>query len=67
MRIVQPKLKSTEHSDDLREWVPSSFDSFLIELDHIISSCEGKDPAPLFRGQTNYKGVNGVKPTIYII
>ena len=55
MRIIQPKLKSTEHSDDLREWVPSSFDSFLIELDHIISSCDGEDPAPLFRGQTNYE------------
>lgn len=53
MRIIQPKLKSTEYSDDLREWAPSSFDTFLIELDHIISSCEGEDPAPLFRGQTN--------------
>ena len=55
MRIIQPKLKSTDHSDDLREWVPSSFDSFLTELDHIINSCEGKDPVPLFRGQTNYE------------
>ena len=55
MRIIQPKLKSTEHSDDFREWVPSSFDAFLSELDHIISSCEGEDPAPLFRGQTDYE------------
>lgn len=55
MKIIQPKLKSTVHSDDLREWVPSSFESFLIELDHIISSCEGEDPVPLFRGQTNYE------------
>jgi len=53
MRIIKPKLKSTKHTDDLREWVPSSFDSFLSELDHIVSSCEGEDPAPLFRGQTN--------------
>lgn len=55
MKIIQPKLKSTEHSDDLREWVPSSFDSFLLELDHIVNSCEGEDPAPLFRGQTNHE------------
>jgi hypothetical protein len=55
MRIIQPKLKSTKHSDDFREWVPSSFDAFLSELDHIISSCEGEDPAPLFRGQTDYE------------
>lgn len=55
MEIIQPKLKSTEHSNDFREWVPSSFDSFLLELDHIISFCEGEYPAPLFRGQTNYE------------
>lgn len=55
MKIIQPKLKSTEHSDDLREWVPSSFDSFLLELDHIVNSCEEEDPAPLFRGQTNHE------------
>ena len=55
MNIIQPKMKSTEHSDDLREWVPSSFDSFLLELEHIIHSCEGEDPAPLYRGQTNYE------------
>ncbi len=55
MKIFQPKLKSTVYSDDLREWVPSSFESFLTELDYIISSCEGEDPVPLFRGQTNYE------------
>lgn len=55
MEIIHPKLKSTEHSDDFREWVPSSFDSFMLELDHIISFCEGKTPATLFRGQTNYE------------
>jgi hypothetical protein len=53
MKTIQPKLKTTEHSDDLREWFPSSFDSFLVELDHIISSCEGEDPTSLYRGQTN--------------
>lgn len=55
MKIIQPKTDDTKYSDDLREWAPSSFDSFLIELEHIIGSCEGEDPAPLFRGQTNYE------------
>ena len=53
MQLITPKQKSTIHSPDYREWRPSSFESFLIELDHIIKSCEGDDPAPLFRGQTN--------------
>jgi hypothetical protein len=55
MQIMRPKLKSTMHSDDFREWAPSSFESFLGELDYIISCCEGVDPAPLFRGQINYE------------
>jgi len=55
MKLIKPKRKSTEHSPDYREWEPSSFESFLIKLDHIISSCEGDDPVPLFRGQTNYE------------
>lgn len=55
MKLISPKLKSTQHADDSREWMPGSFDNFLIELDHIIDSCEGQDPAPLFRGYTNYE------------
>ena len=55
MNLVKPKQISTEHSPDFREWAPSSFESFLIELDHIINSCEGENPVPLFRGQTNYE------------
>ncbi len=53
MKIISPKLSSTQHSSDFREWRPFSFESFLLEIDHIISFCEGKDPFPLFRGQTN--------------
>ena len=55
MNQIKPKIESTEHSPDYREWAPSSFDNFLVELEHIISSCEGDDPIPLFRGQTNYE------------
>lgn len=53
MQIISPKLSSTQHSSDLREWCPSSFKSFLLEINHIINSCEDKDPFPLFRGQIN--------------
>ncbi len=53
MKVISPKLKSTEHSPDYREWLPSSFESLLLELDHIINFCEGEIPIPLFRGQTN--------------
>ena len=55
MHLIKPKLESTEYSPDYREWIPLSFESFLVELDHIINSCEGDDPIPLFRGQTNYE------------
>jgi len=55
MDLIRPILESTEHSPDFREWVPSSFEGFLAELEHITKSCEGKDPLPLFRGQTNYE------------
>ncbi len=55
MKIIKPKLSCTKHSSDLREWVPSSFESFLTELSHIISSCEGENPLPLFRGHINSK------------
>ena len=55
MELIEPCLKSTHHSDDFHQWVPSTLENLLTELDHIISSCEGPDPAPLFRGQANYK------------
>ncbi len=50
---IKPKLTTTISSPDNREWIPDSFKSFQLELEHIISSCEGTDPLPLFRGQTN--------------
>lgn len=53
MEQIKPKFESTDHSQDFREWCPSSFESFLAELNHIVDSCEGPDPEPLFRGQTN--------------
>ena len=52
---MEPKIKSTEFSPDGRQWVPSSFDNLLVELDHITKSCESDDPATFYRGQTNYE------------
>ena len=50
MKLIEPKIKSTVHSSDFSQWVPTSFDNLLIELDHVVTSFKG--PA-LFRGQTN--------------
>ena len=55
MKQIKPIIESTQHSDDYREWAPASFESYLLELEHIISSCEGKNPAVLFRGQADYE------------
>lgn len=56
MKIIGPKNKSTVCSPDLRQWIPTTFDNFLTELDHVAQSCESADPATLlYRGQTNYE------------
>lgn len=55
MKITEPKNKSTVCSPDLRQWIPTTFDNFLTELDHVAQSCESADPATLYRGQTNYE------------
>ncbi len=51
----KPLLPSTECSSDLREWVPTSLDTLIREIDHAIERCEGQDPAPLFRGHCDYQ------------
>jgi len=55
MRQIKPIRANTKCSSDCRVWQPSSFQDFLVELNHIIKSCDGDDPAPLFRGQINHK------------
>lgn len=55
MEQIGPKIKSTECSPDGRQWVPSSFDNLLTELDHVTKSCESNAPATFYRGQTNYE------------
>jgi hypothetical protein len=55
MELIEPKVKSTEQSPDLRQWAPTSLDNLLVESDHITKSCESADPATLYRGQTNYE------------
>lgn len=53
MRQITPSLKTTQHSPDLREWIPSTFDNFRREIQHLSHHCEGDDPIVLFRGHTN--------------
>lgn len=55
MKAIAPKSKNTKVSSDAREWIPSSFSDFLLELGQIESSCEGEDPLCLFRGQADYR------------
>ena len=54
MRKIGPAVRTTIISDDGHDWHPQDFPSFLIELKHIVGSCVGDDPAPLFRGQSNH-------------
>lgn len=54
MKLVGPSIKSTQSSPDLREWVPSSFDNVLREIDHLIRHADGDDPLTLFRGHADH-------------
>jgi FRG domain len=53
MKRCAPIVKTTEHSTDLREWIPSTFDNFLREAEHLSRQCEGDDPLMLYRGHTD--------------
>lgn len=55
MKNIRPTAKTTETSPDGREWVPTSFDNVLRELEHISGSCDGDDPIPLYRGHADYR------------
>jgi len=54
MHEISPVLKSTIVSSCGHEWLPRDFDALLSELYHIVSECSGDEPAPLFRGQSDY-------------
>lgn len=53
MRKIGPILDSTSCSPDGHEWLPIDFHSFLIEFQHIVSSCCGREPEPFFRGHAD--------------
>lgn len=53
MKRVDPAVKSTVCSPDLREWVPSSVDNILRERDHVMKTGEDEDHLMLFRGQSD--------------
>ncbi len=53
MKEIAPVCQSTKIGVDRHEWIPTSFENFLLELNHITKSCSGKDPIPLFRGHAD--------------
>lgn len=50
---ILPSLSDTVVSTVTREWIPTSFDGFLHELNHIVDCCKTKKSLALFRGHRN--------------
>jgi len=57
MNLITPKRKSTEIGPDARQWIPSSFSNFFMELDHIVTACRNPFSMTLFRGHANHEWV----------
>ena len=55
MKNIAPRIKSTKHSPDLREWEPDNFSNVLREIEHLVKHAEGHDPLVLFRGHVDYR------------
>lgn len=53
MKRVDPAVKTTVCSPDLREWVPSSADNVLRERDHVAKTAGDADHLVLCRGQSD--------------
>lgn len=53
MKKLDPIIKSTILSPDGREWIPTTTDNILWEVDHIVKAGEEDDHSILFRGQCN--------------
>jgi len=55
LKKISPTCADTVVTDDLHEWIPTSFVNFLKELDSITEACSGDPTWPLFRGHTDRK------------
>lgn len=53
METLSPKIKSTFVDPFEHEWVPSSFDNLLIEIEHIHKRASKDDALILYRGQAD--------------
>jgi len=53
MNKITPLCQSTMIGIDPHEWIPTSFEDFLLELGHITKACSGNNPLPLFRGHAD--------------
>jgi len=54
MKKLLPVCPNTEVSPYGNEWLPDNFSDFIEESKHIISSCSGDNPLPLFRGHNDH-------------
>lgn len=50
MKNIVPTCSDTTVNVETMEWIPNSFDSFLHELNHIVTSCKRSNSLALFRG-----------------
>jgi hypothetical protein len=68
---LSPVVKSTETSPDLREWLPTTFENVLREVDYLLEMCAGSEQVPLLRGHVQYdwlldcKLVRTMLPVLY--
>ncbi|MBW2738263.1 MAG: FRG domain-containing protein [Deltaproteobacteria bacterium] len=53
MILFNPKIKSTIHDFGAREWIPSSLDNLLKEIENISIASSKNDSLILYRGQAN--------------
>jgi hypothetical protein len=55
MKIIKPSLPTTYINEfkEYNEWIPNSFQNYLTELQFIINSCSGANPAILYRGHSD--------------
>lgn len=52
MNNITPSHPDTYINPTSKDWVPKTFDNFLSELDHIISSCQNRGSLVVFRGHS---------------
>lgn len=55
MKNINPTNSDTNIDSSTKEWIPKTFDGFMSELNHIVSSCHSNESLVLFRGHKERK------------